>query len=293
MQGSGKMGSAHESNRGRGALRGCRILVTGIADGASLALHVAKGLAEEGAELVCTGLGPPPATVDLSDRARRHLEESFESFRRTVVAELGEGTHVAPCDLGRDESIADLAGWLVERGLELDGALHAVAFDRTLRHGTSARLLDTSREDFAECMNVSAYSLIALLRGLLAAGRLREGASVVSLSYIGAERVVSHPYRNVGVAKAALERMTLELAAELGPERGIRVNAVRFSPYCASRAGGAIPGLVEAEAAAAERAPLGNAPPAALGAEVAHLMRPALAITGEIRNVDGGLHTQA
>jgi enoyl-[acyl-carrier protein] reductase I len=284
------MGSEQESGRG---LRGSRILVTGIADDASLALHVAKGLAQEGAELVCTGLGPPPASVEVSERARRRLEESFESFRKTVIAELGEGTQVAPCDLGRDESIAEMAGWLAARGLEVDGVLHAVAFDRTLRQGTSARLLETSREDFAECMNVSAYSLIAVLRGLLDAGCLLDGGSVVSLSYLGAERVVSHPYRNVGVAKAALERMTLELAAELGPERGIRVNAVRFSPYCASRAGGAIPGLVEAEAAAAERAPLGNALPAALGAEVAHLMRRGLAITGEIRNVDGGLHARA
>jgi enoyl-[acyl-carrier protein] reductase I len=293
MQGRRRMTSAEKTSARGGALRGRRILVTGIADGASLALHVARCLVSEGAEPVCTGLGPTPHAADLSARARRHLEANFESFRETAVSELGARTHVAACDLGRDESIADLASWLADRGLELDGVLHAVAFDRTLRHGGSAPLLETTREDFMECMNVSAYSLIALLRGLLGARRLRAGASVVALSYIGAERVVSHPYRNVGVAKAALERMTLELAAELGPAHGLRVNAVRFSPYGASRAGGAIPGLAEAEARAAARSPLGNAPPDALGAEVAHLMRPGLAITGEIRHVDGGLHALA
>lgn len=116
---------------------------------------------------------------------------------------------------------------------------------------------------------------------------------MVSLSYLGAERVVSHPYRNVAVAKAALERITVELAHELGRAHGIRVNAVRFSPYAASRAGGAIPGLVAAEAACAEASPLGNARPHDLALEVAHLLRPGHAITGEIRHVDGGYRVLA
>jgi enoyl-[acyl-carrier protein] reductase I len=140
-------------------------------------------------------------------------------------------------------------------------------------------------------MNVSAYSLIALVRTLVAQDCLRPGASVVSLSYLGAERVMSHAYRNIGVAKAALERITRELAYELGRERGVRVNAVRFSPYSASRAGGAIPDLEAAIARGAAVAPLGNASPESLALEVAHLMRPSTAITGEVRHVDGGYHT--
>ena len=284
------MDSAPKANGEAGVLRGRRILVTGIADGASLALNVAKVLQSEGAELICTGLGPSRHAVGLSERATKHLEAAFDSFRTTVSTELGPETRTVACDLSRDESIDDLVAWLGESSLEIDGVLHAVAFDRTLRAGASAPLLETSREAFAECMNVSAYSLIALLRGLISGGRLAEGAGVVSLSYVGAERVVSHPYKNVGIAKAALERITVELAAELGPLRGVRVNAIRFSPYAASRAGGAIPGLVEAQESAQERSPLGNATPFALGAEVVHLMRPGVAITGEIRNVDGGLH---
>jgi enoyl-[acyl-carrier protein] reductase I len=128
------------------------------------------------------------------------------------------------------------------------------------------------------------------VRVLLRAHVLREGASIVALSYLGAERVTSHPYRNIGVAKAALERLVRELAAELGPTFGMRVNAVRFSPWSRSRAGGAIPGLEEAVAHAASRAPLGNADAASLAQEVAHLLRPDLAVTGEVRHVDGGYH---
>ena len=84
-----------------------------------------------------------------------------------------------------------------------------------------------------------------------------------------------------------------ELAFELGFERGVRVNAVRFSPYSASRAGGAIPGRAEAEEAAARRSPLGNAAPLALGHEVVHLLRPDGMVTGEVRHVDGGQHLLA
>jgi len=75
---------------------------------------------------------------------------------------------------------------------------------------------------------------------------------------------MSHPYKNVGVAKAALERIVTELAFELGKSHGIKVNAVRFSPYTGSKAGGAIQGLEEAERFSDEASPLGNAKPETL-----------------------------
>lgn len=271
-------------------LSGRRILVTGIADHSSLALFVARELQRRGALPICTGLGPVPERRDLSERAREHLQAAFEGFRKTVEAGLGADVPTLSCDLSNENSIRGLAAELAGRGLELDGLLHAVAFDRTLRKGESASLLETPREAFLECMNVSAYSLIASLRELAAADLLRPGASVVALSYIGASRVVAHPYRNVAVAKAALERIAGELASELGRSHGTRVNVVRFSPYSASRAGGAIPGLEAAVARSARRSPLGNARPEALAHEVAHLMRPGIGITGETRHVDGGYH---
>ncbi len=270
------------------SLAGRRVLITGITDAASLAAWAARGARQAGAELVCTGLGLTPHHQGLSDRAEAHMSSAFESFQQTVAEELGAETPTFACDLSLDGSVRDLAASLAEREMVLDGVLHAVAFDRTLRPGGKTSLLETSREDFLGCMDVSAYSLVALLRELIAAGVLADGAGVVALSYLGASRVVSHPYKNVGVAKAALERIAGELAAELGPAKGVRVNVVRFSPYSASRAGGAIPGLVEAEKRAADASPLGVAHPQALADEVVHLLRPGSAITGEIRHVDGG-----
>jgi len=276
-----------------GTLRGRRVLVTGIVDESSLALHVAQTLQSAGADLVCAGLGPTPHRTGLSERAARHMQASYEVFEKTVDTMLGSGVGRLPWDVAADGSIEDVATWLEERDLALDGVLHAVAFDRTIGRSEGTGLLGTSRADFLECMSVSAWSLIGLLRALVDRDRLRADSAVVALSYIAAERVVPHRYDNIALAKAALERAATQLAVELASPLGVRVNVVRFSPYSASRAGGAIPGLSDAERHAAERAPLGNARPEALGHEVVHLMRPEAAITGEIRHVDGGYHVMA
>ncbi len=267
-----------------------RYLVTGIADGSSLATFVARELVAQGATVLCSGLGPTPHHEGLSERARQHLAESFESFQKAVADHVGTGAETIACDLTQDESIRSLADRITSSGQPIDGFVHAVARDKTIRRDGARPVLETTRDEFLDCMDVSAYTLIALARELLAARALAEGAGIVSLSYIGAERVVSHPYKNVAIAKAALERITVELAHELGLAHGIRVNAVRYSPYASSRAGGAIPGLIEAEAASERLSPLGNATPDSLAREVAHLLRPENRITGEIRHVDGGFH---
>jgi len=268
-----------------------RILVTGIADENSLALEIAKVLQREGAELVCAGLGPNSHQTGVSEAGMRYLAESQQRFEKTVSKILGSDTPTVILDASIDGSLDDMADSLVERDLVVDGVVHAIAMDRTIRGGVAKPLIEVTREEFLDCMSVSAYSLIGLLRALLERDRLRGGGSVVSLSYLGGERVMSHAYRNIGIAKAALERITRELALELGRSHAIRVNAVRFSAFAASRAGGAIPDLEQAVARAADTAPLGNASPQALALEVAHLMRPGLEITGEIRHVDGGYNT--
>lgn len=270
------------------SLAGRTVLVTGITDPASLATAVAAELARRGARVVCSVLGPTPHHPDLSTRARDHLASALECARKTIEREIGPEAETLVCDVTRDGSLRNLARELARRHLALDGVVHAVARDRTLGRDGAQPLLAVSREAFLDCLDVSAYSLIALMRELVEAGSLARGAGVVSLSYLGAERVVSHPYKNVAVAKAALERITVELADELGRSHGVRVNAVRFSPYAASRAGGAIPGLAASEAACDASTPLGNARPQDLAREVAHLLEPGQAITGEIRNVDGG-----
>jgi enoyl-[acyl-carrier protein] reductase I len=276
-----------------GPLAGRCYLITGIHDEASLATAVARELADQGARVVCSGLGPTRHHEALSARARNHLATSFESFCKTVERALDARALALCCDLTVDASVRDRAADLGRRGIVLDGFVHAVARDRTLGRDGATPLLEVSREAFLDCLDVSAYSLIALARELLAGGVLARGASLVSLSYLGAERVVAHSYKNVAVAKAALERITVELAHELGVAHDIRVNAVRFSPYAASRAGGAIPGLAAAEASSGRAAALGNARPADLAREVVHLLAPGHTITGDVRNVDGGLHLLA
>lgn len=271
-------------------LVGRRVLVTGIADQSSLALTIARELAAQGAELVCAGLGPTPGRSDLSPAARDFLAQAHQTFAETVAAELGAAVPTLTLDASIDESVAQLADDLATKGWTLDGVVHAIAHDRTIRGGAARPLLEVTRQEFLDCMSVSAWSLVALCAALARARVLADSGSIVALSYLGAERVMTHPYRNIGVAKAALERIVRELAAELGPDRGVRVNAVRFSPFAASRAGGAIPALGEAVAHAGARAPLGNATPEALACEVAHLLRPGLGVTGEVRHVDGGYH---
>lgn len=273
-------------------LAGRRILVTGVADRSSLALAIASGLQRAGADLVCAGLGPTPHHGALSERAARYLATTWDSSTHAVGRCLGP-VPTFPLDVTVDATIGDLAQALATRGLVLDGMVHAIAMDRTIRNGSAKPLLMVTREEFLDCLDVSAYSLIAIVRALLDRDLMADGSAVVALSYLGAERVVPHPYKNVGVAKAALERIARELAAELGPTRGIRVNTVRFSPWAESRAGAAIPGLADAVARCGARAPLGNARPEDLAREVAHLLHPGVRVTGEVRHVDGGYHALA
>ena len=150
-------------------------------------------------------------------------------------------------------------------------------------------MLEVTAEEFNDTMTVSAFSLISLSHVLLMSHILQKGASIVSLSYIAAEKVSFFPYINMSIAKAALERLTIEMAYELGRDYGIRANCVRFSPYMGSKAGNAT--LKTEDVDRADRlSPLGNATPEDLAHEVVHLFRPETRITGEIRHVDGGFH---
>ena len=266
-----------------------RFLITGISDAGSLALHAAKAIVEQGGQVVCAGLGVTPHHADLSDKARAYLSANEAAFRETVKAELGEDTPILILDATQEDSMADLAAGLAESGLHLDGFLHSIAMDRTIRNKQVKPLLEVTQAEFCDTLGVSAFSLVRITHHLLKTGALRDGSSICSLSYIAAEKVTFHPYRNMSVAKAALERITIELADELGRSRGIRVNALRFSPYLGSKAGTATlePSDVEK---AESMSPLGNAGPRDLALEIVHLMQPGLRITGEIRHIDGGYH---
>lgn len=272
-------------------LEGYRFLITGITDSGSLALHIAKQVQEEGGSLICTGLGFTPHHKGLSEKAENFLKKTYESFTSTIQSELGKDVPCYPLDVTLDGSIEDFAKELKDKGITLDGFLHSIAMDKTIRPGTDVKpLLEVTKEEFFHAMDVSAYSLISLTRALLQNGVLNRNASVVSLSYLGGEFVAQHPYKNIGVAKAALERISRELAFELGKSHNMKFNVIRFSAYTGSKAGGAIQGLKEACDFAKEQSPLGNAEPIDLAYEAAYLLRPYGRVTGSIRYVDGGYH---
>lgn len=261
-------------------------LITGIADKNSLAMYVAKKIVENGGKVVCTGLGVSQFHQNLSEKAKAFLNKNHDDFKEAVQSELGDSLTLI-LDVTIDENIEHLAKTLQEKNIKLHGFLHAIAMDKTIRHKEVKPLLAVTKEEFCDTMEVSAYSLIRLSHYLTEYDILQPDSSICSLSYIAAAKVTFHPYRNISIAKAALERITIELADEMGRNNGTRVNAIRFSPYMGSKAGNAT--LTQGDLDISnEVSPLGNASPDDLANEVVHLFRPGGRITGEIRHVDGG-----
>ena len=194
-----------------------------------------------------------------------------------------------PLDITLPESLEALTDFLNEKNVKLNGFLHAIAMDKTIRQKSVKPMLEVTADEFNDTMTVSAFSLISLSHALLKSKVLQNGSSIVTLSYIAAEKVSFFPYINMSIAKAALERLTIEMAYELGRDFGIRANCVRFSPYMGSKAGNATLKIEDVERAN-RISPLGNANPEDLAHEVVHLFRKDIRITGEIRHVDGGFH---
>lgn len=272
------------------ALKGQTVIITGITDASSLALSIAKECKKQGAQLLCTGLGRTVHHKNVSENGLAYLEKTYSDFVKTVQTELGQEIKTYALDVGIQESIDDFASLLKKEGISVNGLLHSIAMDKTIRQGKVKPIMEVTRDEFMDAMNISAFSLLALTKALYQHSLLQKKSSIIALSYLGAEKIASHPYKNIGMAKAALERLVKELAWELGKSDGIQVNAIRFSAYTASKAGGAIEGLAAAVAEAEEKSPLGNAVPQDLADEVVYLLRKNNRITGEIRNVDGGYH---
>ncbi|MGD0053616.1 MAG: enoyl-ACP reductase [Vulcanimicrobiaceae bacterium] len=185
-----------------GLLDGKTILVTGIANRWSIASGIAHRLYAHGATLVLTYQG-----------------ERVEDAVRQHAAELG-GAAVYECDVTKDESLRALAA----NAGRLDGLVHSIAFVK--KEDLSGKVYDTSRDGFLMAMEISAYSLIALVGHLV--DNLNDGASIMALTYLGGTQIVPN-YNIAGIAKAALESTVRYLAFDLG-ERGIRVNAISAGP---------------------------------------------------------------
>jgi len=250
-----------------GILQGRRALIFGVANDHSIAWGIARSLHAEG------------ATVGFSS-----VESLIERRVRPLAASIGS-TFVEPCDVQSDEQIrAVMDKWRATHG-EIDILVHTLAFAK--REDLDGAFVDTSREGFALAMDVSAYSLVALVRE--ARPLLHRGASVLTLSYYGAEKVVAN-YNVMGVAKAALEASVRYLAADLGPA-GIRVNAISAGPIRTLAASG-IAGFKKLYGSFAETAPLrSNITIEDVGRSAVYLASDlSSAVTGEVLYVDGGFN---
>nr|MDA8238253.1 enoyl-ACP reductase [Chloroflexota bacterium] len=203
---------------------------------------------------------------------------------RPLAASIGS-TFVEPCDVRDDAAVrAVFDRWGAEVG-GLDILVHALAFAN--RDDLDGAFVDTSRAGFALALDVSAYSLVALARE--ARPHLRPGASILTLTYYGAEKVVAH-YNVMGVAKAALEACVRYLAVDLGPA-GVRVNAISAGPVRTLAAQG-IAGFRTMYGSFRDVAPLRSNITIEDVAGTAVWLASDLArqVTGEVVHVDGGFN---
>lgn len=190
-----------------GFLAGKRLLITGVLSNRSIAYGIARACRREGAELALSYVG---------ERFRERSIEFGKEFGTDLVFE---------CDVGDDAQIERLFQQLGESWDRFDGFVHAIAF--APREAIAGDFLDgLSRENFRIAHEISAYSFPAMAKA--AAPRLRPGAALLTLTYLGAMRVVPH-YNTMGLAKASLESSVRFLAADLG-KRGVRVNGISAGP---------------------------------------------------------------
>ena len=253
-----------------GFLAGKRILVTGLLSNRSIAYGVAQAARREGAELAFT-----------------YQNERFKERALGMARELGSEIAL-PCDVASDREIEALVGSLAARWDGLDGLVHAIAF--APREAIAGDFLEgLTRDAFRQAHDVSVYSFPALTRAALPLMRGRR-AALLTLSYLGAVRVVPH-YNVLGLAKASLEAAVRYLASDLGPH-GIRANAISAGPIKTLAAAG-ISGFGRILKFVEENAPLRrNVTIEDVGNAAAFLLSDlAAGITGEVLYVDGGFST--
>src|SRR6476659_6581759 len=190
------------------SLSGKTGLIVGVANQRSIAWAIAQAASAAGARLAVTYQG-------------ERLEENVRELSAGLADPL-----LMPCDVSDDAQIARVFESIEREFGGLDFLVHGAAFAR--REELAAPFVETTREGFRLALDISAYSLVALARGAAPLMERRGGGSILTLTYLGSQRVFQN-YNVMGVAKAALEASVRYLAADLGP-KGIRVNAISAGP---------------------------------------------------------------
>jgi enoyl-[acyl-carrier protein] reductase I len=248
-------------------LEGKRGLILGVANKWSIAWGIVQSVTREGARVALTYQG---------ERLEKNVRDLAATLDRPVIL---------PCDVTRDEELDALAASVKQELGGLDFVVHAVAFAQ--REELDGEFMNTSREGYRIAQDISSYSLTALTRRV--APLMEQGGSILTLSYLGGERVVPH-YNVMGVAKAALEMSVRYLASDLGP-KNIRVNAISAGPV-RTLAARSIAGFPTMEAIVEERAPLHRPIDADdVGVAAAYLLSDAARnVTATTLYVDAGYH---
>ncbi|SDI54281.1 enoyl-ACP reductase FabI [Natribacillus halophilus] len=252
------------------SLEGRTYVVMGVANKRSIAWGISRSLAHAGARIVFT-YG--------AERSGKNVQELADT--------LETETFVYQCDITSDEEIEATFRKIKEEVGTIHGLAHCIAFAKT--EDLAGTFVDTSRDGFAMAHDISAYSLTAVAHTLQKHEMMTEGGSIITLSYLGGEKVVKN-YNVMGVAKAALEASVRYLANDLGPYN-IRVNTISAGPIRTLSAKG-VSGFNTVLNEIKEKAPLRRTVSQAEVGDTALFLLSDLSrgMTGEILHVDGGYH---
>lgn len=250
-----------------GLMAGKRGIIMGVANDHSIAWGISKALAEHGAEIAFT-----------------YQNESLLKRVEPLAKSLGSSLLIE-CDVSKESGIDDAFNTVAETWDSIDFVVHAIAFaDKNELRGN---YLDTSRDNFKMALDISCFSFTQTCKAALPL--MKEGGSIITLSYYGAEKFIPH-YNVMGVAKAALEASVRYLAADMG-EYNIRVNAISAGPIKTLASAG-IGDFKHIAQWAKYNSPLRrNTTIEDVGGSAVYLLSDlGSGVTGEVHHVDSGYH---
>lgn len=252
-----------------GLLDGKKALIFGVANDKSIAWSVAEKMASEGAELAFAYAG-------------ERLESRVKALAESVNSKI-----IIPCDVTSDAEIDKCFEEVKKHWDGIDILVHSIAYAE--KESLKGKFYNVSRENFRIALDVSAYSLVALIQRAYPMMKGREGANILTMTYHGSTKVIDN-YNTMGVAKSALEASVRYLAEDLGPD-GIRINAISAGPIKTLAAMG-ITGFRALLEKVAAKAPLRRSTSQEEVAGAALYLASDLAkgVTGEIHYVDSGLN---